>query len=97
MDNLGGFKVCGKRGGSAFIDAVRPNKYLECPESFVLCDVYGQDSNTATCVKEGDLASCPITDITLDIESERIASVKHTYQIRAIGTNPPVYFSKHGG
>ena len=97
MDNLGGYKVCGKRGGASFLNAVRPNKDLECPDSYMLCDPTSQDSNSVICVQEDDLDNCPITDITLDIDSERVASVRDTYRTVDTRSHPAIHFSKHGG
>ena len=75
-NRINGFKVCGKPGGSNFLNAKRPRggngrPYL-CPTNTVPC---GGDEHLSTgnvenvlCVK--DLAECPITSIELSTDGD---------------------------
>ena len=56
MANLGGFRVCGKRGGKAFFEVER----APCKEGFFACSNESSLENTV-CVS--DKKDCPITDI----------------------------------
>ena len=53
-------RFCGKTGGAAFIDAVRPNMNGKCPGGHVVCSEKTSKDNTI-CVKTGETANCPIT------------------------------------
>ena len=53
-------RFCGKTGGSAFINAVRPYTDGKCPEGHVVCSEATGIDNTI-CVKSGKTDDCPIT------------------------------------
>ena len=77
QSDLGGYKVCGRRGGASFLQTVRPNKDLQtdsykCPESYVPCDSLSEDPNAIICVESETIEDCPITDITFDLSSQRV-------------------------
>ena len=73
MDNLGAYKVCGKRNGIPFVDVQRPlweeaEEEYRCPVDFVACSENTDPENTI-CTTSVD--SCPITDIrAFESESE---------------------------
>ncbi len=67
MTNLGGFKVCGKRGSTNFIDVKRPklkNGKFVCEMKLVLCDE-PKDGKIEYGICVVDKKDCPITKISL--------------------------------
>lgn len=46
MADLDGVKICGKRGGKPFVDAIRPNSDGDCPSNTVPCSAYTSPENT---------------------------------------------------
>ena len=70
MGQFNGKRVCGKRGGSAFIDADRVQRNGTCPEGTSPC-VLSKSLENRICYPEKDHAtSCPITDLTIVSEVE---------------------------
>ena len=76
QSNIKGIKICGKRGGRNFRNAVRPDFSTgECPEGYKAC--FPMDSEnlfpqiqTTTCYHvagDEDEDYCPITGITFDL------------------------------
>ena len=69
MTLLEGVAICGRRGGSSFADALRPNSDGQCPPKTVPCSKHTSPENTI-CVEQdeserGILDNCPITEIKL--------------------------------
>jgi hypothetical protein len=68
MSKFNGYKLCGKRGGSPFVDSERPisstNGTLQCNQGYLPCDPKGNPEFTV-CYKQGELLAnvCPITSI----------------------------------
>ena len=64
-------RICGKRGGRSFLEAIRPTSDGQCPDLTVPCSSNTSPENTY-CVypdeKEAD--HCPITDIRIMNEDE---------------------------
>ena len=56
--------ACAKRGGSNFLETVRPNyNTLECPRNYVPCSIF-TTANDTVCVKEYEKDfECPIIDM----------------------------------
>ena len=78
---------------------VRPIKNgsgsFKCPTSYEICDPEGTDANTSVCVREGNRDYCPITDLTFDLDAERISAKKNTF-IAVGDMDFKIYYSKHG-
>jgi len=68
MNKLHGYKVCGQRGGTPFVNATRPisvsGNILKCPDGYLPCDDKG-DLDKTICRANTTAASavCPITSI----------------------------------
>ena len=68
---------------------------FKCPNSYEVCDPEGTNIDTAVCVRNGKKYQCPITDLTFDLEAERIKAKKDTFV--AVGNEDvKLYFSKNG-
>ena len=67
MTNLGTVKICGKRGGKPFIEALRPSANAEtCPDETIPCSSTTSIENTICVSREDKEAGlCPITEIKL--------------------------------
>ena len=72
MNNMNGYKVCGKRGGSTFIDAKRPKAMssndtsatLVCDDGWLPCDLQGNAEFTLCYPESGSVQNnCPVTSI----------------------------------
>jgi hypothetical protein len=74
LSSIDGRKICGKRRGKSFLEAIRPT-YDDgmCPEGFELCYPLEGTSNVTVqnslCVESGKQAECPITGIAFDLET----------------------------
>ena len=63
LTDLGGFKICGLRGGKSFMEMQRPiDMKGNCPEGFQVCNPDAEADNRV-CTK--NLDECPINDIKL--------------------------------
>lgn len=61
LGNLGGYSICGKRGGSTFIEMQRPiDMEGNCPDGFSPCNPKALPDQRV-CVETGQ--QCPINDI----------------------------------
>ena len=60
QDEFYDMRFCGKTGGTAFIDSIRPNMDGKCPGGYVACSEVTSKDNTI-CVKSSETADCPIT------------------------------------
>jgi hypothetical protein len=68
LNKLNGSKLCGKRGGTTFVDAVRPvgkvNGTLSCPQTFRPCDPNGDPEFTYCYPMDSPWDQhCPITSV----------------------------------
>lgn len=68
--------ICGKQGGTAFKDAVRPNQSNECPNDTVKCSEATKADDTV-CVARKDRKSCPINYISIVDENKKLKD--HNY------------------
>ena len=82
MSVIEGKVACGKRGGKAYVDVIRPDIVTNrCPEDLVACALGSLIENTI-CVKENEKATeCPIVDIQLVGENQITAYQMHGYEI----------------
>ena len=90
MNNLNGYKICGKPGGSSFLDAKRPfltanSTALSCEPGWLPCDSRGSVEFTVCYPVTGSVANdCPITSISFkNNDATQITLSK-------IGTNLPI-------
>ena len=58
LDDFGGFKICGKRGGETFLNAQRVNAYGLCPSGYVLCNPSATNWDNRNCRRVA--SECPI-------------------------------------
>ena len=74
MTNLSGVKICGKRGGKPFKEALRPTLIdRACPEGTTPCSSATTIENTICISREDkDAGLCPITEIKLMDNSRAI-------------------------
>lgn len=96
MSDLGGFRVCGRRGGDSFSQAVRLDSASKCAkEGFVRCSEK-TSLDTTICVK--DLRDCPITWIKwaeTQSEVDKITEAEgETVSVRHAGEYGFLLFSK---
>ena len=93
MTDLGGYRVCAKRGGKPFKDAVRVDKRGKCKDpSFVRCHKKSIKKSNAICVQKG--TKCPVTGIkfadSLAKLHELLSKRKSPYKIEDVrGYNFP--------
>ncbi|TNV79722.1 hypothetical protein FGO68_gene2934 [Halteria grandinella] len=77
LNNLGGFKICGLRGGSSFIQAQRPiDSKGQCPSGYEACNPTA-DFERRICSK--NQTECPINDIKF-VSSKRVLQAISTIQ-----------------
>ena len=71
MKDLGGAKICAKRGGRSFKNALRPISDGTCPENSIPCSNVTTLENTI-CIYPNEKAQglCPITEIKLVYENQ---------------------------
>ena len=85
MADLEGVKICGKRGGKPFVDAIRPNSDGDCPSNTVPCSKFTSPENTICSeAKELDNHStpvdCPITAVKLlEPDQDELESLDQTF------------------
>ena len=60
QDEFYDMRFCGKTGGTAFIDSVRPYTDGKCPGGYVACSEATSKDNTI-CMKSSETENCPIT------------------------------------
>ena len=88
MTDLGGYRVCAKRGGLPFKDAVRVNVEGKCTQAgFKRCNP-DSDVDNAFCVAEGTV--CPITSVKFvnSLDELHDALQDQTYKIEdVVGSN----------
>ena len=87
MTELLGITICGKRGGSHFLETLRPNTDGECPSNTVACSDLTSPENTI-CVDPrgtedefGSHSACPITDIKIIDSVEAFSFAANSYKI----------------
>ena len=74
MADIDGFKICGKRGGKPFVDAIRPNSEGACPSNTVKCSPFTSLENTI-CTEDVDLGDCPVTYLRLLKPNQEVQDV----------------------
>ena len=57
--------ICGRRGGSSFIDVLRPpsDEEVNCPDGTAPCSTFTSKENTVCYPTADHVASCPITEM----------------------------------
>ena len=71
MKDIGGAKICGKRGGRPFTKALRPTSNGSCPENSTPCSNVTSPENTICMYpNEKEKGLCPITEIKLVYENQ---------------------------
>lgn len=83
LNKLNGHKICGKRGGVSFLNAVRPissapkNGKISCPDGFEPCDPKGNPEFTiCRPVAVNGTDFCPITNVVFSQDFSKLNFTK---------------------
>ena len=70
MSNLGGEKICGKRGSKPFTQALRPISDGFCPEKTVPCsNITSLENTVCISIEDKETGLCPITEVKIMISA----------------------------
>ena len=86
MTASSGALVCGKRGGSNFLDTVRVDPYTwKCPDSMVPCSEFTPATDTICIEESRKEEDCPILDLAFIRNDEALRMVSEGFLIADFG------------